>query len=143
MNREELNFDVIQAIGSSLFLWLLIVIWGEVPSHGIGWGICLLLIGILMVSCTLVIVTGFTSVQYESTRQFLSFVMGGGAICLASLMFRLRWNDWPAYLTAFCVLVIVTGTFKVLLENKKFQRCFEALLITVIGVNMLRIVTYV
>ncbi|MFT6905193.1 MAG: peptidoglycan/LPS O-acetylase OafA/YrhL [Oleiphilaceae bacterium] len=141
MNREDLDFDVKQAIGSSLFLWLLIFIWGEVPPHGIGWGMCLLLIGFLMVSCTLVIVTGFTSVQYKSTRQFLSFAMGGVAIFIASLMFRLRWNEWYDYLLALIVLVIVTGTFFALLENKKFQRCFEALLITLVGVNMLRIVT--
>lgn len=141
MNRENLDFGIGQAIISCFFLWLFVFLWHEIPSYGFFWGICSLLLGLLMFSCTVVAITGFTSVQYEATRQFLSFAMGALTVFITHEMFDWRWNEWYIYVIALIELAIAAGIFNALLENKKLRQSFEALLITICCVNMLRIIS--
>ncbi|MGB0835381.1 MAG: hypothetical protein ACPGR2_12740 [Psychrobium sp.] len=140
MNRDKLDFSVSQAIGASLFMWFLVFIWGELPSNGLGWMLATLVVGLLMISSAVVIVTGFSSVQYQFTRSFLAFAMGALVAFIISQLFNWRGNEWYEYAIGLAILVGVMKLFDKLFEKKNFQRYFEALLISLLAINILRII---
>ena len=142
MDREKFNHNVVQALGSSVLLWLLVMLWEKIPSYGALWGIASIFITMFIVAAVLVIIVGFSSVQYESTRTFLSFVFGLLGTYLTSMFFNWRWDHWYEFLFAILTLILASRLFSGLLEFKKFQRCLEALLITILSINMLRFITF-
>ena len=142
MDRETFNQNVVQALWSVILLWPLIILWEKIPSYGFFWGIASIFLGICIAIAALTVVIGFSSVQYESTRIFLSFAFGLLGVYLTSKFFNWRWDHWYEFLFAILTLILTSGLLINLLEIKKYQRCLEALLITMLSINILRIINF-